>query len=166
MGSFMPYKNVALLARALHLLPDYHLHLLSRVDDGNRAELLAAAPTASVTFHNGVTDEEYHEVLTSATALVTASRAEGFGLPLVESMAVGTPVVVSDIPVFREIGGDAAVYFDPTSPESFAAGVRSLEESGRWQELSRRSVARAANYSWDASARALLEVLERVTARR
>jgi glycosyltransferase involved in cell wall biosynthesis len=81
-------------------------------------------------------------------------------------MAVGTPVVVSDIPVFREIGGDAAVYFDPTSPESFAAGVRSLEESGRWQELSRRSVARAANYSWDASARALLEVLERVTARR
>jgi glycosyltransferase involved in cell wall biosynthesis len=166
MGSFMPYKNVALLARALHLLPDYHLHLLSRVDDGNRAELLAAAPTGSVTFHNGVTDEEYHEVLTSATALVTASRAEGFGLPLVESMAVGTPVVVSDIPVFREIGGDAAVYFDPTSPESFAAGVRSLEESGRWQELSRRSVARAANYSWDASARALLEVLERVTARR
>jgi glycosyltransferase involved in cell wall biosynthesis len=166
MGSFMPYKNVALLARAMHLLPEYHLHLLSRVDASIRDDLIALAPTGSVTFHNGVTDEEYHEVLSAATALVTASRAEGFGLPLVESMAVGTPVVVSDIPVFREIGGDAAVYFDPTSPQSFAAGVRSLDETGRWQQLSARSVARAAHYSWDASARALLEVLERVSAQR
>jgi glycosyltransferase involved in cell wall biosynthesis len=164
MGSFMPYKNVALLARAMHLLPEYHLHLLSRVDDTTRSELLALAPADSLTFHNGVTDEEYHRVLRASTALVTASRAEGFGLPLVESMAHGTPVVVSDIPVFREIGADAAVYFDPASARSLAAGVRSLEEPGRWEEMSRLSVTRAANYSWDASARALLEVLERVTA--
>jgi glycosyltransferase involved in cell wall biosynthesis len=164
MGSFMPYKNVALLARAMHLLPEYHLHLLSRVDDTTRSELLALAPADSLTFHNGVTDEEYHRVLRASTALVTASRAEGFGLPLVESMAHGTPVVVSDIPVFREIGADAAVYFDPASARSLAAGVRSLEEPGRWEEMSRLSVTRAANYSWDASARALLEVLKRVTA--
>lgn len=166
MGSFMPYKNVQLLARAMQLLPEYHLHLLSRVDAADRAELERLAPAGSLTFHNGVTDERYHELLAVSTALVTASRAEGFGLPLVEAMAVGTPVIVSDIPVFREIGGDAAVYFDPTSAESFAAGVRGLEQPGRWDELSQRSVARAAHYSWDTSARALLEVLERVTAAR
>jgi glycosyltransferase involved in cell wall biosynthesis len=163
MGSFMPYKNVALLARAMQLLPDYRLHLLSRVDESTRAELERLAPEGSLTFHNGVTDDEYHEILTSSTALVSASLAEGFGLPLVEAMAVGTPVIVSDIPVFREIGADAAVFFDPSSAESFAWGVRELEEPGRWQELSERAVARAAHYSWDASARALLEVLQRVT---
>ncbi|MET0990019.1 MAG: glycosyltransferase family 1 protein [Glaciihabitans sp.] len=166
MGSFMPYKNVALLATAMHLLPDYRLHLLSRIDETTRGELERLAPEGSLTFHNGVTDDEYHRVLTASTALVTASLAEGFGLPLVEAMAVGTPVVVSDIPVFREIGADAAVFFDPASAESFAWGVRELEEPGRWEELSARAVARAAHYSWDASARALLEVLQRVTARR
>ena len=52
-------------------------------------------------------------MLRGATALVSASRDEGFGIPLVEAMALGTPLVVSDIPVFREVGGDAAAYVDP-----------------------------------------------------
>ncbi|MBF4578211.1 glycosyltransferase family 1 protein [Frigoribacterium sp. VKM Ac-2530] len=157
MGSFMPYKNVAALARALPLLDGHRLHLMSRVSERERASLTALAPAGSLVFHDGASDEEYRDVLLGATAVVTASRAEGFGIPLVEGMALGTPAVVSDIPIFREIGGDAALYFDPESPSSIAAAVRRLE--GEWAARSAASVRQAARFSWAASAEVLLELL-------
>jgi glycosyltransferase involved in cell wall biosynthesis len=162
MGSFMPYKNVEFLARAMHELPGYRLHLLSRADDKTISRLTAMAPQGSIVFHGGVTDEEYGRVLSSAIALVSASLNEGFGLPLIESMAGGTPVVVSDIPIFREIGEDAATYFDPHDPRSFAAAVRSLEDPAAWARRSRQSIARSQDFSWVKSAAALLEALEAV----
>lgn len=160
MGSFMPYKNVETAVQAMVHLPDYELHLMSKVTPAQRERLTALAPSAHLLFHNGASDDEYFAALVSATALVTASFDEGFGIPLVESMGVGTPVVVSNIPIFREIGADAATYFDPADPEGLASAVRSLEQPGAWHEHSIRSVARADHYSWSASARALLEVLE------
>ncbi|MBD8703515.1 glycosyltransferase family 1 protein [Frigoribacterium sp. CFBP 13712] len=164
MGSFMPYKNVSALARALPLLDGYRLHLMSRVSERERASLSALAPAGSLVFHDGASDDEYRDVLLGATAVVTASRAEGFGIPLVEGMALGTPAVVSDIPIFREIGGEAAVYFDPESPASIAAAVRRLERE--WAARSTASIAQAARFSWDASASALADVLESVSAAR
>ncbi|MBT1003745.1 glycosyltransferase family 4 protein [Paenarthrobacter sp. DKR-5] len=167
MGSFMPYKNVETMIRGLKELPDYTLHLLSRVTPERRAELEALVPDgAQVVFHNGVTDEEYDELLLRCTALVTLSRAEGYGLPLVESMALGTPVIVSDTPIFREVGADAAVYVDAQSPAAFAAAVRELEAEGHWQERSRASVLRAADYNWDTSAAQLVEVAREAVALR
>jgi glycosyltransferase involved in cell wall biosynthesis len=166
MGSFMPYKNVELLAKSMALLPGYTLHLLSRADESIVRRLTVLAPQGSLEFHQGVSDEGYAELLSTATALVTASLNEGFGLPLVEAMAGGTPIAVSDIPIFREIGGDAAVYFDPRSPESFAAAIRELEDPAEWKRRSQLATVRAAHYSWDASARALLDTLEAVYAGR
>jgi glycosyltransferase involved in cell wall biosynthesis len=159
MGSFMPYKNVDTLVRAVALLPEYELHLMSRVSDAERARLQALAPTARLVFHGGASDEEYAETLAAATALVTASRDEGFGIPLLEAMTLGTPAVVSDIPIFREIGGGAALYFDPDSPQDVAARVRHLEEDGVWAYRSSASREQAARYSWAASAEHLLTVL-------
>ena len=162
MGSFMPYKNVELLARSMSLLPGFTLHLLSRADEATVRRLTHLAPEGSLRFHQGVSDEEYASILSTATALVSASLNEGFGLPLVEAMAGGTPVAVSDIAIFREIGGDAAEFFDPTDPESFAAAVRRLEDPAEWAERSAASIERAGHYSWDASARALLGALTAV----
>ncbi len=162
MGSYMPYKNVETLAAAMHELPGYTLHLLSKASGEIRAQLAALAPEGSLIFHGGVTDEEYAALLDSATALVTASRNEGFGIPLVESMARGTPVVVSDIPVFREVGADAALYFAADDPSALAAQVRTLEVPGEWAGRSAASTARAEHYSWDNAAASLLEVLTRV----
>ncbi|ROS30143.1 glycosyltransferase involved in cell wall biosynthesis [Rathayibacter sp. PhB127] len=162
MGSFMPYKNVESLARAMRLLPDYELHLMSRASDETVETLRSLAPTAKLVFHQGADDASYREALARATALVTASRDEGFGIPLVEAMALGTPVVVSDIPIFREIGGDAAVYVDPSSAKGIAEGVRSLEDPARWRELSAKARKRAAAYSWRDSATVLLELLTSV----
>ncbi|SEA79814.1 glycosyltransferase family 4 protein [Leifsonia sp. 21MFCrub1.1] len=165
MGSFMPYKNVDTLVRATALLPDYTLHLMSRVTDAERRRLTELAPGARIVFHDGASDEDYAETLAAATALVTASHDEGFGIPLVESMTLGTPVVVSDIPIFREIGGEAALYFDADAPEQLAARIRHLEDDGVWAARSAAARAQAARYTWDASAERLLTVLEGVASR-
>src|SRR5690606_11669370 len=116
-GSYMPYKNVEALARAMHHLPGWRLRLVSRAEPATVETLTALAPDGALDFLQGPTDAEYQAALTSARVLVSASREEGFGLPVVEAMAVGTPVAVSDIPIFREVTGGNAELFDPESPE-------------------------------------------------
>ncbi len=164
MGSYMPYKNVDTLVLAVAALPDHELHLMSRISRDERERLTRLAPGARLVFHDGVTDAAYAELLSDATALVHASRAEGFGIPLVEAMRLGTPVVVSDIPIFREIGGDAALFFDPGDPESLVAALRALRRDGEWERRSAASVAVAARYDWAASAERLLELMRAVVA--
>jgi glycosyltransferase involved in cell wall biosynthesis len=162
MGSFMPYKNVDTLARAMQHLPGYRLHLLSRVPADDRARLEALAPPASLEFHDGVTDAEYARLLESAHALVHASLDEGFGIPLVEAMSVGTPIVVSDIPIFREIGGSAGIFADPHDAVQFATAVRQLDAPEVWTRHSTAAREQARLFDWDASADVLYEVLRRV----
>ena len=95
--------------------------------------------------------------------LVTASRDEGFGIPLVEAMSLGTPVVVSDIPVFREVAGAAGAYVDPEDVGGFVRAIRELDDEDRWTARSTAARDRAAHYTWEASARILLALLERTT---
>jgi glycosyltransferase involved in cell wall biosynthesis len=156
MGSFMPYPNVESLALALNDLPGYRLQLLSRIGDRDRAVLASLAPEGSIEFFGGVTDDEYVEVLGRATALVTASLEEGFGIPVIEALSMGTPVACSDIPVFREVGGDGAAYFDPRDPHDIARVIRTLEDDAAWRRLSDAGPAQAARFTWDRSAERLL----------
>ncbi len=166
MGAFLPYKNVETLARMMHELPGYRLHLTSAARDSERDRLERLAPEGSLVFHQGSSDEEYRLLLGSATALVTASLNEGFGLPILEAMSLAVPVVVSDIPVFREVAGEAAVFADPRSPSAFAAAVRALEDPDQWRARSAAVLRASQGYSWEESARRLLAVLERVERQR
>jgi glycosyltransferase involved in cell wall biosynthesis len=159
MGSFMPYKNVLTLLKASELLPEWELHLMSRIGPTERDRLVSLAPRARAVFHDGCTDDEYTDALRTATALVTASRDEGFGIPVVEAMSHGTPVVVSDIPIFREIGGDAALFASPNSPKDFAARIRELEDPRVWAERSKLVKTQSRQFEWARSARDLLDVL-------
>jgi glycosyltransferase involved in cell wall biosynthesis len=147
-------------------LPHHELHLMSRITFEERARLTALAPGGKLVFHDGANDETYREVLRGATALVSASRDEGFGIPLVEAMALGTPLVVSDIPVFREVGEDAATYVDPDDVSGFVRAVRELDDPEVWEQRSAAARSRAQHYSWASSARLLLALLERVASSR
>jgi glycosyltransferase involved in cell wall biosynthesis len=159
MGSFMPYKGVDTLVSALHRMPGARLHLLSRIRPADRARFEAAAPSGSLVMHDGVSDDEYAALLDSATALVSASRDEGFGIPLVEAMGRGTPVVVSDIPIFREIGGDTALYAAVGDADAIAARVSELLAPGEWERRSAAAPTEAARFDWGRSASVLLELL-------
>ncbi|WP_424465505.1 glycosyltransferase family 4 protein [Pseudoclavibacter helvolus] len=167
MGSFMPYKNVETLARAMRELPGWRLHLCSKADARTLAALVALAPEGSIVAHQGVSDEEYRALLRGATALVTASKSEGFGLPLVEAMSAGTPILVSDTPIFREVGGAAAGYFPADDAGLLATMARRLQnDTEAWTAASTAGVRRAAEYSWERSAAELLEACRLVARRR
>lgn len=156
MGSFMPYKNAETIMRAAPLLPEFTIHLLSGIRPEREAELRALAPEATnVVFHRGVTDQEYDTLLRRATALVTLSKSEGFGLPLIEAMQVGTPVIASDTEIFREVGADAVRFVPAEDHEAFARAAKELKNDGEWLASSQRGLERATAYSWRDSAAAL-----------
>lgn len=157
MGSFTPYKDVETLVAGMAYLPEHRLVLLSPIAESRRIQLqqLAEQLGANVLFLQGVTDEQYEEWLSRAQALVTASRDEGFGIPLVEAMAHGTPVICSDIEIFREIGGSAALRFRPGDERQFASCVIELGIAKNWLRRSSQGIEQAKAFSWEASAAAL-----------
>ncbi len=160
MGSFMPYKNVETLVRAMAGLPGRTLHLLSRISPARRAELEALVPPeASVVFHDGVTDAEYAALLADRAVLVSASLDEGYGLPLAEAVELGVPAVVTDMPIFREVAGEGALYAGGTDAEAFAAAVRSLDDPAVRADVVAAGTAHIARFSWARSADALLDAV-------
>lgn len=162
MGSFMTYKNVETLIKAMEWLPGRTLHLLSRISDKRRAELAKHIPKdAQVVFHNGVSDDEYEMLLADNAVLATASLDEGYGIPVAEAMAMGVPVVVSDIPVFHEVGADGALYFDPHSPEAFARTVKKLDAPAFREQQIAKGLAHIHTFSWDESAKVLLGAIKK-----
>ena len=103
----------------------------------------------------------------NAVCLLFPTFYEGFGLPALEAMAYGCPVITSDIPVMREVCGDAALYCDPHDPGDIADKVRMLAESSEMREqLRRRGLGRASQFSWERCARETFEVLHRVITER
>jgi glycosyltransferase involved in cell wall biosynthesis len=160
MGSFMDYKNVELLVSGMKFLPGYELHLLSPITSQRQRDLeKLIAVEGSVVFHNGVSEQKFHELLSQSTALVSASKDEGFGIPLVEAMERGIPVVCSDIEIFQEICGPAGIFFDPNSAEAFANSVKELANQETWRKYSGLGLVQAQNFTWEKSAGILLEVL-------
>lgn len=159
MGSFMPYKNVETLVAAMKDLPNYKLHLLSPISDKRKKELTKLAED-NVVFHNGVSDKTYTSMLASGAVLLSASKAEGYGLPIAEAISAGAPVVCSDIPIFREVTGDSAIYFSPANAKELSAKVRLLEKPFIRKQVVADGTKHIKQYSWDKTAKALLKEAE------
>ena len=103
-----------------------------------------------------VSDEELAALYRGARCLVYPSLYEGFGLPVLEAMASGTPVVTSRGGATEEVAGDAAVLVDPLDVDAIAAGI--TEALARGEELRAKGLERAADFSWDRVARETLAV--------
>ena len=106
-----------------------------------------------------VTDDELDSLYSRAAALAIPSFHDGFCLPALEAMMVGLPVMLADIPVYREVGGDAALYVDPHDLRSIAAGMTTVAtDPMRMRSLAAAGYARAAEFSWAKTARETLDV--------
>jgi glycosyltransferase involved in cell wall biosynthesis len=163
-GNHKPHKNLGRLVRALAQLRDassLRLLLVGSVEP----ELLALAKGAGVAdrlvFLGDVPDERLPALYRGAAAFVFPSRHEGFGLPPLEAMACGTPVVSSLATSLAEVVGDAAVAVDPLDVDSIAAGIeRIVGDEQLRRELRARGLARAARFSWDDTAQTTLHALK------
>jgi alpha-1,3-rhamnosyl/mannosyltransferase len=111
-----------------------------------------------------VTDDDLVALYGGACLVVSPSLEEGFGLPVAEAMACGAPVICSDIPVFREIAGDAAAFFDPTSSEAMSAAIRNaLGDVEARRHLTELGAARARRFAPERVAAGLLASLQAAT---
>ena len=106
-------------------------------------------------------------LMQAAGALIQPSLYEGFGLPIIEAMACGCPVVATDIPVFREIAGDAAAFVPPQDIPQLGATLRHVVDSpSRRQEMAAAGLARAQQFSWARCAAETLEIYRRAAVSR
>ncbi len=144
-ANFWPHKNHRMLLTAFGMFtagrPEARLKLvLTGADTGLRRELGEAVTRMGladkVVFAGYVSDDELAALLTGAKALIFPSLFEGFGMPLVEAMALGKPILASNVTSLPEVGGEAALYFDPRRPDAIVAAItRLLDEEGLAQRL-------------------------------
>jgi len=177
-GGISPNKNLAMVIRAfsrtearsrgaqLVLAGDY----TSDGFKGNYAELKALVAElevgCQVVFTGFVPDEELCRLYNMCTLLVMPSLDEGFGLPAIEAMACGRPVIVSRGNSLQEVVGDAGLTVDPHNVEELVAAMDRLfcSEDLR-RSLGEQAIRRASEFSWVAAARQLLEVFEQARGR-
>lgn len=104
-----------------------------------------------------VSDKELSAIYRGATALVIPSLAEGFCLPVVEAMASSVPVIASDIPVFKEIVGDAGILVDPSDDLALVHALREVVKTSVSDNLRANGLKRAKQFRWDIFARGVLK---------
>jgi glycosyltransferase involved in cell wall biosynthesis len=168
-GTLQPRKNIPFLIRSFaqvhKRIPDMNLVLVGNrqghhVDQLSIERAIREADVADDVFFPGyVAEQDLPAVLRSATAFVFPSRYEGFGIPLLEAFSQGVPVAAADIPVLREVAGEAALYFDPTSiadcQEKMYTLCTDTDQRMKGASLGKN---RVSLFSWRQSALSLLAV--------
>lgn len=120
-----------------------------------------AGPSLKLILLDPVDRRDLVVIYNLAEVLVFPSFYEGFGLPVVEAMACGTPVVTSNLSSLPEVAGDAAILADPKDPESIADAIlRIMEDSALREDLVRRGTAKVADYGWQRTARETIAIYE------
>jgi glycosyltransferase involved in cell wall biosynthesis len=169
-GNLQPRKNLATLIRAFRQLIREHPEVPERLAVVGQEWFEAGAiqreaedlrVEGRVVFTGYVSDHELVGLMRGATAFAYPSVYEGFGLPPVEAMAAGTPTLVADIPVTREVIGDAGLRLPPVDPMAWAEGLRQVATDAPLRaRLAAAGPERAARFTWEGCARAVLGALE------
>jgi glycosyltransferase involved in cell wall biosynthesis len=169
-GSLAPRKNLATLVRgyrqALTRAPDLPEKLVIVGKGWIAAESIYEETaelrrTGRVVFTGHIDDEQLVGLIQHATGLAYPSVYEGFGLPPMEAMGAGTPAIVSDIPVMREVHDDASLFAPPLDPAGWADALLRLATEGTFRdELARRGKARTELFTWRAAGAKTLEAVD------
>ena len=173
-GSFEPRKNVSVaidaFSRICHGGPELKLLLVGKENEYQRQMIRKVKELKleeTVLFPGYIPDHELSILYSVATALLFPSSAEGFGLPIIEAMATGCPIIASSLPVFHEIGGDAVVYVPPGNEAALADEMaRMLEDPAHRGGLVLNGMSRSLNYSWDHAAEETVRVYVKVLKKR
>lgn len=169
-GNVKPHKNLVRLVEAFDLLSGEHdldLVIVGKregfITGDRRVAERAARLGSRVRFTGFVPDADLRRYVRHAVALVFPSLYEGFGLPALEAMASGCPVLASRAASLPEVCGDAALYFDPLRPDDIAAKIRLLLEDGALRrDLQGKGEERARRFTWERCARETREVIDHV----
>lgn len=169
-GRATPHKNLARLVSAFTVLkkvyPDLMLALVGKTDANYRrlSALVSAKRMAdSVVFTDHVSEGELRWLYEHTLAYVFPSLSEGFGLPALEAMAHGAPVVSSNATCLPEIYGDAAEYFDPKDTKDMARAIHQvIGNSKRAKRLGSAGLAQVKKYSWRRMAEQTLDVYDEI----
>lgn len=114
-------------------------------------------------FTGSISEKELEALYKGAYAFVSASLHEGFGLPGVEALSFGLPLLMSNTEVFNEIYDNAAIYFNPLDPEDIAEKMNLLvRDSQFYEQLQRKSFDRSLNFNWDAAASKTFEIYKQI----
>jgi glycosyltransferase involved in cell wall biosynthesis len=166
-GNVKPHKNLERLIEAFHLVRRRGLDHLNLVLIGDEISRYAALRRAVhrhqlhkyVRFLGYMPEATLAVMYRLAGVFVFPSLYEGFGLPPLEAMASGTPVVTSNVSSLPEVAGDAAVLVDPYDPDAIASGIyRVLTDDQLRRDLRVRGAARAQQFSWEQSVRRVREI--------
>jgi glycosyltransferase involved in cell wall biosynthesis len=172
-GNIKPHKNLVRLIEAFSELRTGELGDLKLLIIGDEISKLPALRHAvhrhklhkHVRFLGYLPDDQLAVLYRLAAVFVFPSLYEGFGLPPLEAMASGTPVVVSNVSSLPEVVGDAAVLVDPHDIDSIVDGLRSvLTNPARAEDMRRKGLERAGEFSWERSVARTLEVYRRIGA--
>jgi len=161
-GSLNPNKNLRLAIDAISALPETSRPKLAIVGAADPAifRSLEHVDTDRVRLLGPVPDRILYGLIRQALCLVFPSRYEGFGLPPLEAMALGTPVIVAEQPAIREACGPAALYCDPDDPAALAEAIARLQDDPKAvSHLRAAGMERAGTFTWDAAASTLRDSL-------
>jgi glycosyltransferase involved in cell wall biosynthesis len=166
-GNVKPHKNLERLIQAFNLVRARGLDQLKLVLIGDEISKYAVLRRAVhqhqlhkyVRFLGYLPEETLAVMYRLAGVFVFPSLYEGFGLPPLEAMASGTPVVTSNVSSLPEVAGDAAVLVDPYDPNAIADGIyRVLTDEALRRDLRQKGLARARQFSWETSVRRVREI--------
>jgi glycosyltransferase involved in cell wall biosynthesis len=166
-SSLNPNKNFQGIVKAIESLGDISTDII--IAGGTNPKIFSSSNDSlpnSVKYIGYVTDEELKALYEGAIGFVYPSFYEGFGLPPLEAMACGCPVIVSNVASLPEVCGDAALYVDPYNPEDIAEKIKLLLSNNKLrEELRRKGLERAKMFSWEKCAKETLKVIEEVLAK-
>lgn len=178
-GGISPHKNLVALVDAfadvrsapapgspiLVMVGDYQGDVFHSAYAAVRGRAADRGVADAVRFTGYVPDADLAHLYNAAAVLVLPSLLEGFGLPVVEAMACGTPVVVSNRGALPEVVGDAGIVCDPDRPGALAGALRTvLDDAALHARLRTAGLARAAQFSWTRAARVTLDAFRRLSA--